>query len=296
MQWKDAQGFTDTMGGWKLKYYKGLGTSTPAEAREWFRDLHEIKYEWDEKTDESMNLAFNKKQADDRKKWLSHYDPTLMLLPVENKVSYTSFVNSELIHFSNADNIRSLPHLMDGLKPSQRKILFSCFKRNLKEEIRVAQLAGYVSEHAAYHHGEASLNSTIVGMAQNFVGSNNINLLKPMGQFGCLAPDTPILMWDGTTKHAEHVVVGDQLVGDDGKKRIVSKTTSGIDDMYEVIDEKGTSYTVNSQHILTLQFAANFQIKWKESSSLWYFIYFNGSSISQVAITANDNQKTNDHL
>lgn len=184
MQWKDAQGFTDTMGGWKIKYYKGLGTSTPAEAREWFHDLHEIKYEWDEKTDESMNLAFNKKQADDRKRWLSHYDPTLMLLPVENKVSYTNFVNSELIHFSNADNIRSLPHLMDGLKPSQRKILFSCFKRNLREEIRVAQLAGYVSEHAAYHHGEASLHSTIVGMAQNFVGSNNINLLTPKGQFG----------------------------------------------------------------------------------------------------------------
>jgi DNA topoisomerase-2 len=183
-QWKDAQGLTQSMNGWKLKYYKGLGTSTPAEAREWFKDLHEIQYEWDEKTDESMNLAFNKKQADDRKKWLSHYDPTLMLTPVNNKVSYTNFVNSELIHFSNADNIRSLPHLMDGLKPSQRKILYSCFKRNLREEIRVAQLAGYVSEHAAYHHGEASLNSTIIGMAQNFVGSNNINLLKPMGQFG----------------------------------------------------------------------------------------------------------------
>ena len=73
---------------------------------------------------------------------------------------------------------------MDGLKPSQRKILFSCIKRNLKEEIRVAQLAGYVSEHAAYHHGEASLNGTIVAMAQNFVGSNNLNVLKPVGQFG----------------------------------------------------------------------------------------------------------------
>jgi DNA topoisomerase-2 len=73
---------------------------------------------------------------------------------------------------------------MDGLKPSQRKILFGCLKRNLKQEIRVAQLAGYVSEHAAYHHGEASLNSTIVGMAQTFVGSNNINLLVPIGQFG----------------------------------------------------------------------------------------------------------------
>ncbi len=179
-QWKDS----NSLAGWKIKYYKGLGTSTPAEAREWFKDLHEIQYEWDEKTDESMNLAFNKKQADDRKRWLSHYDPTKMLLADGGKASYTNFVNSELIHFSNADNIRSLPHVMDGLKPSQRKILFSCLKRNLRDEIRVAQLAGYVSEHAAYHHGEASLNSTIIGMAQNFVGSNNVNLLKPMGQFG----------------------------------------------------------------------------------------------------------------
>ena len=179
-QWKDA----NSLVGWKIKYYKGLGTSTPAEAREWFKDLHEIQYEWDEKTDESMNLAFNKKQADDRKKWLSHYDPSKMLIPVAAKASYTNFVNDELIHFSNADNIRSLPHVMDGLKPSQRKILYACLKRNLREEIRVAQLAGYVSEHAAYHHGEASLNGTIVAMAQNFVGSNNINLLKPVGQFG----------------------------------------------------------------------------------------------------------------
>jgi DNA topoisomerase-2 len=179
-QWKDV----NSLAGWKIKYYKGLGTSTPAEAREWFKDLHEIQYEWDEKTDESMNLAFNKKQADDRKRWLSHYDPTKMLIPVAAKASYTNFVNCELIHFSNADNIRSLPHVMDGLKPSQRKILFSCLKRNLREEIRVAQLAGYVSEHAAYHHGEASLNGTIVAMAQNFVGSNNMNLLKPVGQFG----------------------------------------------------------------------------------------------------------------
>ena len=180
LQWKE----TNSLVGWKIKYYKGLGTSTPAEAREWFTNLHEIQYEWDEKTDESMNLAFNKKQADDRKRWLSHYDPTKMLIPVNAKASYTNFVNCELIHFSNADNIRSLPHVMDGLKPSQRKILFSCLKRNLREEIRVAQLAGYVSEHAAYHHGEASLNSTIIGMAQNFVGSNNLNLLKPVGQFG----------------------------------------------------------------------------------------------------------------
>lgn len=48
----------------------------------------------------------------------------------------------------------------------------------------MVQLAGYVSEHSAYHHGEVSLQQAIVGMAQNFVGSNNINLLRPNGQFG----------------------------------------------------------------------------------------------------------------
>lgn len=178
--WKE----TNDLKGWKVKYYKGLGTSTPAEAKEWFKNIHEIKYEWDDETDEHINLAFNKKRADDRKKWLSKYDPTTMLIAEDGKTNYSQFINKELIHFSNADNIRSLPHIIDGLKPSQRKILYCCFKRNLKEEIKVAQLAGYVSEHAAYHHGEASLNSTIVGLAQNFVGSNNLNLLKPEGQFG----------------------------------------------------------------------------------------------------------------
>jgi len=71
--------------------------------------------------------------------------------------------------------------MCDGLKPGQRKIMFSCFKRMQKGEIKVAQLVGYVAEHSAYHHGEVSLSSTIVNLAQNFVGRNNINLLLPIG-------------------------------------------------------------------------------------------------------------------
>ena len=183
-EWKESLGEAG-LKGWTLKYYKGLGTSTPAEAREWFETLHEIKYVWDTESNDSFSLAFSKKRADDRKRWLATYDPKRVLQITGGvQIPYTKFINDELIHFSNADNIRSLPHLMDGLKPSQRKILFGCFKRGLKAEVRVAQLAGYVSEHAAYHHGEASLTATIVGMAQNFVGSNNVNLLAPVGQFG----------------------------------------------------------------------------------------------------------------
>ena len=171
--------------GWTLKYYKGLGTSTPEEAQEWFRNIHEVKYTWDAETDGTLSLAFSKKRADDRKEWLSGYDPKRILVAdAAGNATYSRFVHDELIHFSSADNVRSLPSLMDGLKPSQRKIIFACLKRNLKAEIRVAQLAGYVSENAAYHHGEASLTAAITSMAQTFVGSNNINLLVPVGQFG----------------------------------------------------------------------------------------------------------------
>ena len=172
--------------GWHVKYYKGLGTSTAAEAREYFQSMNTVSFTWDDAADTTIDLAFNKKRSDDRKDWLATYDRARVLEVTAggSDVSYSRFVNDELIHFSNADNLRSIPHVMDGLKPSQRKILWAARKRNLVSEIKVAQLAGYVSETAAYHHGEMSLTSAIVGMAQNFVGSNNINLLAPNGQFG----------------------------------------------------------------------------------------------------------------
>ena len=105
----------------------------------------------------------------------------------DTNVTYEDFVHKELIHFSNYDLERSIPNVCDGLKVSQRKILYSCFKRGLwqsAKEIRVAQLASYTSEQSAYHHGETSLQGAITAMAQNFVGSNNINLLEPRGQMG----------------------------------------------------------------------------------------------------------------
>ena len=172
--------------GWSIKYYKGLGTSTALEAREYFRDMTLVRFQWDEKSGEYIDMAFNEKRADDRKEWLDTYERERVLeVPTGGKdVTYTDFINDELIHYSIAANLRSIPHVMDGLKPSQRKILWVGRKRGLTKEIKVSQLAGSVSEIAAYHHGEVSLTEAIIGMAQNFVGANNINLLSPNGQFG----------------------------------------------------------------------------------------------------------------
>ncbi|KAJ3035696.1 DNA topoisomerase 2 [Rhizophlyctis rosea] len=182
--WKEAH---NDGKGWNIKYYKGLGTSSDRETQEYFSDLPKHRKQFGTVSEQDralLDMAFSKKKADDRKEWLRTYQPGTYMDHSQDIISLNDFVNRELILFSMADNARSIPCVVDGLKPGQRKILFCCFKRNLKSEIKVAQLAGYVSEHSAYHHGEQSLSSTIVGMAQNFVGSNNINLLMPNGAFG----------------------------------------------------------------------------------------------------------------
>jgi len=180
-QWKNEN---DTKG-WKIKYYKGLGTSTKQEFCEYFENKKIVQFQHNgDVSKNSIDMVFNKKRADDRKTWLEDYDRDLYLDTGKELVSYDEFINKELIHFSKYDCDRSIPNLMDGQKTSQRKILFSAFKKNLNAEIKVAQFSGYVSEHSGYHHGEASLNAAIVGMAQNFMGSNNINLFVPSGQFG----------------------------------------------------------------------------------------------------------------
>ena len=179
----DAWKETDPSG-WSIKYYKGLGTSTGKEFKEYFQHKKFVMFSYDEAARDAIDMVFNKKRADDRKVWLESYHRTDCLDTNQSEVTYRDFINKEMKHFSKYDCDRSIPNLMDGQKISQRKILFSAFKKNLVKEIKVAQFSGYVSEHSGYHHGEASLNGAIVGMAQDYVGSNNINLLLPNGQFG----------------------------------------------------------------------------------------------------------------
>lgn len=186
-KWREEESHKFT---WKQKYYKGLGTSKAKEVREYFSDLdrHLKKFHSLQGDDKDyIDLAFSKKKADDRKEWLRQYEPGTVLDPTLKEIPISDFINKELILFSLADNIRSIPNVLDGFKPGQRKVLYGCFKRNSKSELKVAQLAPYVGECTAYHHSEESLAQTIIGLAQNFVGSNNIYLLLPNGAFGTRA-------------------------------------------------------------------------------------------------------------
>ena len=163
--------------GWKIKYYKGLGTSTSVEAREYFKKIQDltVKFDMDVMTDTSIVLAFDKKMADSRKTWLldsTAKEASELEVPYGNvkQLDITDFVHKDLVNFSLADLKRSIAHVADGLKPSQRKVMYSCFQKNLKDEMKVAQLAAYVAEKSAYHHGEVSLADTIVKLANDYTG------------------------------------------------------------------------------------------------------------------------------
>jgi DNA gyrase/topoisomerase IV subunit B len=199
---------TVNISNYKIKFFKGLGTSKKEDAIDIFKNMSKLKVEYfykDVNCDKSIELAFEKdkntkkekvsddtsevsdtivKCSDKRKEWLSHYDRNSYINNEERNVCFADFINKGLIHFSIYDNSRSIPHLCDGLKPSQRKILYYMLQKNITSDIKVAQLSGYVSAEMSYHHGEVSLQGAIINMAQDFTGSNNINLLTPEGNFG----------------------------------------------------------------------------------------------------------------
>lgn len=180
----------------KSKYYKGLGSTKAEDVPDTF-GMKMIEYKIDINTNKNMNKVFHKKFADTRKEWLENYDPNpTYSLDDEGELvdmDISNFLNNEVIKFSHDDCKRSIPSLFDGLKQSQRKVLYAVKKRGLtstKQTLKVAQLGGYVAEHTNYHHGEQNLYDTIVKMAHDFVGSNNIPLLERDGMFGTRLADS----------------------------------------------------------------------------------------------------------
>jgi len=78
-----------------------------------------------------IDMVFSKSKVEARKRWLNNVEKHTFLnysKAQKTGVNYSDFINRELVLFSQHDNVRSIPHIMDGFKPSQRKVLFACFK------------------------------------------------------------------------------------------------------------------------------------------------------------------------
>ena len=151
-----------------VKYYKGLGTSTDEEAIEYFENidnhLTEVQYTG-QQSDDAIKIFYASDKSDKRKDLLQSIDNDTFVNYKLPHTTFEEFCYNELIHHCAADNIRSIAKCLDGLKPSQRKILHTA-RSNKSGEMKVASLAAKTVDTTAYHHGEASLVSTIMMMAQ----------------------------------------------------------------------------------------------------------------------------------
>ena len=171
----------DGNSGWKHGYFKGLGGSSDKEIEECFKHPKFLTYKYDDNAKEKLSLVFGKGRENDRKQWLMNYDEN-NLQPISPNIS--NFIDNEMIVFSNADLIRSIPSIWDGFKPSQRKVLYSLRKKKPKTPIEVSRFGAGTAELTKYHHGEKSMFDTIINMAQNFPGSNNLPFINIHSQFG----------------------------------------------------------------------------------------------------------------
>jgi DNA topoisomerase-2 len=177
------------------KYLKGLASNNKENVEMSFgRKM--IEFIHDEKAAITLSHTFDTKKVntDFRKNWIANYDPNNVVLtweddePETKNLSITDFLNTEMIKHSIDNCNRTIPSCIDGFKESQRKALYGTILRklnyNAKKTIRVFQLVGSITEKTGYHHGNKSMEDTVIGMASYYIGGNNIPLFFRDGQFG----------------------------------------------------------------------------------------------------------------
>lgn len=172
---------------YEVKYVKGLAGNIHNEITRYFEEYNNncINILMDKDAKESLDKVFNVKRADERKIWLTTLTKETYLPRIAGEpIKCTDFINNDLLSFSYDDCVRSIPNIIDGLKPSQRKILYTSLNKLVDKKMKVFQIGGVVATYAYYHHGDMSMNKTIIKMAQTFTGTNNIPLLRKDGFFG----------------------------------------------------------------------------------------------------------------
>lgn len=220
-----------------LEYQKGLGSIPPSDVALYFNDPKVIRYVDDIDSETAMSLGFDDKERDERKEWITKGLPSLFDDSVvidtgkphkkaeqyEGTLSLSDFVNHKLIIYHKAAIPRALPYIFDGLKVSQRKVLYGMLVKNYSTNVGLTQVAGDIKAVSSYHHGEA-----------------------------CISVDQRVLLHTGEKVRAEELNVGYQLMGMDGTPRTITSCKRGTGLMYDVRLRNGTVITVNDNHTFSL--------------------------------------------
>jgi DNA topoisomerase-2 len=171
----------------KPEYFKGLGTSTDAMIADDFKAPRFVSCVYDDLSPAAFELVFSDQMADQRKVWIATWQRQFDIEGMD-VVPISSFLREEVVQYSIANLRRAVPKLSDGLKISQRKVLWTVLEkigyRKNQTKIKVENLAAATIEKTQYHHGGKSLIDAIVIMTQDYTGTNNMPYFTPEGQFG----------------------------------------------------------------------------------------------------------------
>lgn len=174
-----------------IKFIKGLASNSSEDTLRYFKNFNDylIPLHFDERSNFYLKMAYGEKTQDieNRKIWVKTCNDKIFLPRIKNTpIKISDFIMKDLILYSYDSCVRAIPNIYDGLKPTQRKILYTLLELNndAYKLRKVFELAAKTAEKTQYHHGDSSLNSTIMKMMQTYCGSNNLPLLGHDGFIG----------------------------------------------------------------------------------------------------------------
>lgn len=184
----------------KFKYFKGQGGTITSEIQDDLEYAPTVVCLYDSRAKESIELAFDSGREDARKAWILKYrDSTgiddviyIDISKLLKKREITNILNTDLIDYSISTLYRALPNNLDGLKKSQRQLLY-CYLEQYRygnsdaDTMKVFEMSAACVKSVHYHHSPQSLDKAIVKMTQCYVGANNLPLFIEDGQFGTRA-------------------------------------------------------------------------------------------------------------
>lgn len=180
------------------KYFKGLAAGKDAFAKEDAQISPLVRLNFDQMAEQAFDVAFKSGLTHQRKQWIQFWrdkidTQIMMYLSQQNPrlrcVNISDYINTKLVEYSIDTFARALPSYKDGLKKSQRQVLWYIlnewnYGKSKKEERKLSQIASAAATKCKYHHGDKGLIDVISRMASYYPGSNNLPLMAPEGQFG----------------------------------------------------------------------------------------------------------------